>query len=65
MNSDGADGPVRAGWRGVAVPTEHGGWGFTLEPILLGLLVAHSATAWEISAAALGLRMDLAAPGAA
>ncbi len=41
--------------RSVALPTEHGGWGFTLEPILLGLLVAHSATAWEISAAALGI----------
>ncbi|MCX7783131.1 MAG: YwiC-like family protein [Meiothermus sp.] len=26
----------------VALPTEHGGWGFTLEPILLGLLVAPS-----------------------
>lgn len=26
--------------RTVALPNEHGGWGFTLEPILLGLLVA-------------------------
>ncbi|GAA6735450.1 MULTISPECIES: YwiC-like family protein [Thermus] len=26
--------------RSVALPTEHGGWGFTLEPILLGLLLA-------------------------
>lgn len=26
----------------VALPNEHGGWGFTLEPILLGLLVAPS-----------------------
>ena len=41
--------------RSIALPTEHGGWGFTLEPIILGLLVAHSATAWEISAAALGI----------
>lgn len=41
--------------RSIALPTEHGGWGFTLEPILLGLLVAHSAAAWEISAAALGI----------
>jgi hypothetical protein len=39
----------------VALPTEHGGWGFTLEPILLGLLVAPSASGWEISAAALGI----------
>ena len=29
-----------AGLRSIALPTEHGGWGFTLEPILLGLLVA-------------------------
>jgi len=28
--------------RSVAVPTEHGGWGLTLEPVLLGLLVALS-----------------------
>jgi hypothetical protein len=41
--------------RSIALPTEHGGWGFTLEPILLGLLVAPSAAAWEISAAALGI----------
>lgn len=26
--------------RAIALPTEHGGWGFLLEPILLGLLVA-------------------------
>lgn len=26
--------------RSIGLPTEHGGWGFTLEPILLGLLVA-------------------------
>lgn len=45
----------RARIRSIGLPTEHGGWGFTLEPILLGLLVAHSATAWEISAAALGI----------
>jgi hypothetical protein len=29
-------------WRTVALPTEHGGWGLTLEPVLLGLLVAPS-----------------------
>ncbi|MBI5667674.1 MAG: YwiC-like family protein [Chloroflexi bacterium] len=28
--------------RSVALPAEHGGWGFMLEPILLGLLVAPS-----------------------
>ena len=41
--------------RSIALPTEHGGWGFTLEPILLGLLVAPSVAAWGISAAALGI----------
>jgi hypothetical protein len=38
--------------RSVAFPTEHGGWGFTLEPILLGLLVAPTATGWELGVAA-------------
>jgi hypothetical protein len=41
--------------RSIALPTEHGGWGFTLEAILLGLLVAPSVAAWGISAAALGI----------
>jgi hypothetical protein len=26
-------------WRMVAVPSEHGGWGLTFEPVLLGLIV--------------------------
>lgn len=30
--------------RSVALPTEHGGWGFTLEPILLALLLAPGAS---------------------
>lgn len=46
---------IRPNIGSVALPTEHGGWGFTLEPILLGLLVAPSASGWEISAAALGI----------
>lgn len=29
-------------WKQVAIPTEHGGWSLTGEPILLGLLVAFS-----------------------
>lgn len=33
--------PVRL--RAVAIPAEHGGWSFVLEPIVLGLLVAPSA----------------------
>jgi hypothetical protein len=32
----------RSAVRAVAVPDEHGGWGLTLEPVLLGLLVAPS-----------------------
>jgi hypothetical protein len=35
-------GPARTRWRAVAVPSEHGGWGLTLEPVLLGLLIAPS-----------------------
>jgi hypothetical protein len=33
---------ARSHLRAVAVPTEHGGWGLTAEPVLLGLLVAPS-----------------------
>jgi hypothetical protein len=40
----------RAGWRAVAMPSEHGGWGLTLEPVLLGLLVA-----WSGAGVALGV----------
>lgn len=32
----------RSAWRAVALPSEHGGWGLTAEPVLLGLLVAAS-----------------------
>ncbi len=41
---------VRAGWRAVAMPSEHGGWGLTLEPVLLGLVVA-----WSGAGVALGV----------
>lgn len=37
----------------VAVPTEHGGWGLTLEPGLLGLLVAPSAAGLCLAVAAM------------
>lgn len=37
----------------VAVPAEHGGWSLTLEPAVLGLLVAPSAAGWALGAAAL------------
>ncbi|MCU0274303.1 MAG: YwiC-like family protein [Acidimicrobiales bacterium] len=33
---------ARSVWRSVALPSEHGGWGLTAEPALLGLLVAPS-----------------------
>ncbi len=42
----------RSLWRAVAVPTEHGGWGLTLEPVLLGLLVAPSTTGVLLGVAA-------------
>ncbi len=42
-------------WRSIALPVEHGGWGFTLEPALLGLLVAHSAAGWGLSLASIAV----------
>jgi hypothetical protein len=38
--------------RAVAVPSEHGGWGLTAEPVLLGLLVAPSLAGAALAAAA-------------
>jgi hypothetical protein len=43
----------RSTLRAVAVPAEHGGWGLTAEPVLLGLLVAPSIAGGAIGAAAL------------
>ena len=40
-------------WRTVAIPAEHGGWGLTLEPALLGLLVAWSGAGVCLALAAL------------
>ena len=37
--------------RQVVVPTEHGGWGFTLEPVLLGALVAPGWPAFGLAVA--------------
>ncbi len=34
--------PAQTRWKAIAIPPEHGAWGFLLEPILLGLLVAPS-----------------------
>jgi hypothetical protein len=39
----------------VALPTEHGGWGFTLEPIVLGLAVAPGLAGAGLAAAALAV----------
>ncbi len=47
--------PVRVQIRSVAIPNEHGGWGFTLEPVLLGLLVAASWSGLGLGFLALGL----------
>lgn len=43
----------RSTLRTVAVPVEHGGWGLTLEPVALGLLLAPSVAGFCIAAAAL------------
>lgn len=41
----------RAAWRSVAVPSEHGGWGLSLEPALLGLVVAPSSAGAALAVA--------------
>ena len=45
--------PGKPPWRVVALPAEHGGWGFVLEPILLGLLVAPSSAGFFLALIAL------------
>lgn len=45
----------KAPWREVAVPSEHGGWSLTAEPVVLGLVVA-----WSWPGLALGLAALLA-----
>lgn len=44
--------PVR--WQSVALPSEHGGWGFVSEPVILGLLLAPSAAGLLLGIAAFG-----------
>ena len=39
--------------RSVAVPSEHGGWGLTLEPILVGAIIAPTATSVCLGGAAI------------
>lgn len=41
--------------RSVALPSEHGGWGFLIEPILLGLFVAASPMGILLALSALGV----------
>ena len=41
--------------KSLALPTEHGGWGFLLEPILLGLLTVPTWAGLALSIAALGV----------
>lgn len=45
---------VKPRLRPIALPIEHGGWGFTLEPVLLGLLVAPTWAGCALGAFALG-----------
>ena len=47
--------PTSVRWRSVALPAEHGGWSFILEPIVLGLLLSPSAAALALGVAALAL----------
>ncbi len=44
---------ARPTWKAVAIPSEHGGWGLTGEPILLGLLLAFSWAGLAIGVAAM------------
>jgi len=44
---------TRSVWRQVAIPTEHGGWGLTAEPIVLGLAVAPSVAGACLGSAAM------------
>jgi len=43
---------TRTLWRRVAIPAEHGGWGLTLEPVLLGLLLNPSRAGAAVGVAA-------------
>ena len=40
-------------WRAVALPAEHGGWGFLVEPVVLGLVLAQSVAGACLALAAL------------
>jgi len=50
---DGKDTPPAVPWRAIALPVEHGGWGFLAEPVILGLVLAPSAAGACLAVAAL------------
>ncbi len=52
MRATTAPRPTSLRWKAVALPPEHGGWGFLIEPLLLGLFVAPS---WAGVSLALGV----------
>jgi hypothetical protein len=45
----------RVNMRSVALPSEHGGWGFLLEPVLLGMLVAPTWAGLALSSSMLAI----------
>lgn len=47
--------PSRVLIKSVALPSEHGSWGFLLEPIFLGLLVASSRDGWVFGFSAIAI----------
>src|SRR3954465_4543353 len=57
LEASGAAAQARAGGvrlKTLALPTEHGGWGITLEPVVLGLLVAPSLAGAGLALATVG-----------
>lgn len=56
MSSEAIAPPIsRIMLKSVALPSEHGGWGFLLEPVLLGLLVAGNWAGFLLGLSALGV----------
>jgi len=55
MTSAKANPNQRKVMRSVALPAEHGGWGFLIEPIILGLLVAFSGAGILLALSAFGI----------
>jgi hypothetical protein len=47
--------PPPVPWKAVALPVEHGGWGFLVEPVLLGLLLAPSTAGFCLAGAAVAV----------